>query len=690
MLGGIELRARDGAMATPRGNKTKALLACLALSAGKPWPRRKLMGLLWSGRGEEQARASLRQALAELRRAFGEPSPLLADNNAVALDPAFVSADAVEFARLVEAGSPGEACALYGGELIDGIGINDPAFARWLSAERQRLHGIFLRALAEAMARAWQAGDREAAAAAAQRLLQHDPLHEAACRTLMLALADGGQRSQALKVYDALRDRLRQVGAAPEPATVDLHARISHRRTTSAVAEQSAETRPSIAVLPFVNLSGGDPDEDYFGDGMTEDITTDLAQISGLFVAARHSAFTLKGKTISAPQAAQELGVRYILEGSVRKADRRVRISAQLVDGATGGHLWAERYDRDLDDVFAVQDEISRSIAAALRVELLPADLATIGRRTTDNAEAYQYYLMGRWFLMLVGDKRAFRVARQMFAKAIDIDPNYARAHAGIAASDCFLLLTSDPGLSFDGIFASSARALELAPDLAEAHAARGVALDTAGRFEEATAEFEQAMRLEPDSFDTHFFYGRTCLSRGLPERAIQLFERAAVLQPKDFRALAFACMEYRKLGRPQEAQSAALRHLDRVEAEVKARPDNASALSMGAWVLADFGQNERAEAWAARAAVIDPDDYYMLYNIGCVYVRLGRIDAALDHFEHILSKTTASAQWYLQWMKQDSDLDPLRGHPRFQAMIGSPQSIIAHRSRAASANTAE
>jgi TolB-like protein/Tfp pilus assembly protein PilF len=668
LLGGIELRGRDGAVATPRGNKAKALLACLALAAGEPWPRRKLMGLLWSDRGAEQARDSLRQALAELRRAFDEPSPLIADNHAVAFDPGFVVADAVAFERLVAAGHPAEACALYRGALLDGLAVNDPAFAAWLAAERQRLHAMFLRALAESMAGAWQAGDREAAAEAARRLLEQDPLHEAACRTLMLALAARGQRAQALSLYDGVCERLGQRGTEPEPATSEVHERIRRQGTVAA----EAESRPSIAVLPFANLSGREPDQDYFGDGMTEDITTDLAQISALFVAARHSAFTLKGKSISAPDAARALGVRYVLEGSVRMAERRVRITAQLIDGATGGHVWAKRYDRDLGDVFAVQDEIARSIAGALSVELLPGETAAIGKRTTENAEAYQYYLMGRWFLMLVGDKRAFRVARQMFAKAIDIDPNYARAHAGIATSDCFLLLTSDPGLSFDGIFASSARALALAPELAEAHAAKGVALDTAGRFEEATAAFEQAMRLDPDSFDTHFFYGRTCLSRGLPEQAIRLFERAAELQPKDFRALAFASMEYKKLGRLEAERSAMQRCLERVEAEVKVRPDNASALSIGACALAEFGRNEQAEAWAARAAIIDPDDCYMRYNIGCVYVRLGRLDTALDHFEHVLSKTTASVQWYLQWMKQDSDLDPLRSHPRFQAMVAS------------------
>src|SRR5215470_7789852 len=282
LLGGIELRARDGCVATPRGSKARALLACLALSAGEPWPRRKLMGLLWSTRGEEQARASLRQALAELRRACGEPSPLIADNHAVALDPALVSADAVEFERLTAVGHLAEACALYGGDLIDGLAINDPAFGKWLSAERLRLREIFLRALAEAMAQAWQAGDRAAAGEAAQRLLQQDPLHEAACRTLMLVLAERGRRSEALKLYDGLRDRLQQQGAQPEPATADVQARLRQRGTTSA---RDGDDRPSIAVLPFVNL-GGDPEQDYLGDGMTEDITTDLAQISALFVAS--------------------------------------------------------------------------------------------------------------------------------------------------------------------------------------------------------------------------------------------------------------------------------------------------------------------------------------------------------------------------------------------------------------------
>ncbi len=360
----------------------------------------------------------------------------------------------------------------------------------------------------------------------------------------------------------------------------------------------------------------------------------------------------------------------------MRKAGRRVRISAQLIDGVTGGHIWAKRYDRDLGDIFAVQDEISRSIVDALSVKLLPMELVIPSGRTTDNAEAYQYYLLGRWLLMFVGDKRAFRVARQMFAKAIEVDPLYARAHAGIATSDCFLMLTSDPTISFEGIFASSQRALDLAPELAEAHAAKGVALDTSGRFEEATLEFEEAIKRDPNSFDTHFFYGRTCLSRGLHEQAIRLFERAAELHPKDFRSLCFAAMEYLRLERHEEAQTATRRCLEQVEAEIKARPDNASALSLGAVVLASVGQRERAEALAVQAAIIDPDDCFMQYNIACVYSALGRIDAAIDHLDRTLARTTAStARWYLEWMKQDTDFDPLRKDSRFQTLLARLES---------------
>ncbi|MCI0430820.1 MAG: tetratricopeptide repeat protein [Rhodospirillales bacterium] len=435
-------------------------------------------------------------------------------------------------------------------------------------------------------------------------------------------------------------------------------------------AARAPDRRPAIAVLPFANISG-DPEQEYFADGLTEDIITDLSQVSALFVVARNTVFSYKGRSVEVREAARALNVGHILEGSVRKAGDRLRITVQLVDGRTGGHLWANRYDRSLDDIFALQDEISQSIVDALKVKLLPEERALIASRSTTSPEAYQYYLMGRSFFLRSGwGRRALAVARQMFAKAAELDPRYARAFAGIANCDSTLLCMGDPGVSFEEILANSARALELDADLAEAHAAKGLALYTAGRHAEANAALEQAVRLGPTLFEAHFFAGRNCRAQGRYPEAAALLERAAELQPDDFRALGLAVNAYRSLGRRDDLLSAARRCLERVEAEIAVHPDNAGALAFGAAVLAELGEAGRAEAWAARAAMIDSIDSITNYNLACAFVGLGKLDEGLARLEQVFSDPPFSRRSHVEWMKHDSSFEPLRGHPGYQALL--------------------
>ena len=677
LLGRFALCGRDGGDATPAARKVRALLACLALSPGAVWPREKLTALLWSDRGEEQARASLRVALAELRRALGEPSPVRTRSDAVSLDPAMISVDAVEFGRLAKVGRLEEAGALYRGDLLDGHGVRDPAFEDWLLVERTRLHDLAVDVLAR-LAES-QAGDP--AIETALRLLRLEPAREDTHRTLMRLYAATGRRAQALRQYQTCRETLqREMGVAPEAETERLLLEIQEDkpRPPSAMAPAPASAplptparapdKPSIAVLPFANMSG-DPEQEYFSDGITEDIITDLSQVSALFVVARNSAFTLKGKAVTAQWAARELGVRHILEGSIRKSGRRVRISAQLIDGDTAGHLWAKRYDRDLEDIFAVQDEISRSIVDALRVKLLPEESKTIASRPTNSAEAHQRYLMARSFFVGGHDRRSYRVARQVYVEATEIDPRYARAWAGIANCDAYLLLYGDPSASFEGVLANSARALELSPGLAEAYASKGFALTIARQPDAARAAFEQALDLNPDLFEAHLFYGFNCQYEGLHEKAVALFERAAELHTNDIRSLGIAVSAYKSLGRHEAMLSAARRSLERIEAEVAVRPDNVGAMAFAAGILAILGEKARAEDWAARAVSIDPEDPIINYNVACAYAVLGITDAALDRLER-----AAWSQWARQciakWMRHDSDLDSLRSHPRFQAVV--------------------
>src|SRR6267154_3216588 len=301
-------------------------------------------------------------------------------------------------------------------------------------------------------------------------------------------------------------------------------------------ASTPAEEKPSIAVLPFVNMSG-DPEQEYFSDGITEDIITDLSKVSALFVVARNTAFTYKSKPVKVREVAQELGVSFILEGSVRKAGSRVRVTGQLINGKDGGHVWADRYDRDLTDIFAIQDDITHAIVEQLKVKLLPQEKKSIGQTPTDSVEAYTYYLRGRQFLHR-HSKSYYQLARRMFAKAVELDPLYARAYAGIADCDSFLFLHYNENVAVDSILATSAKALALENGLAEAHASRGLALSLGQRYDEAMAEFEQAIALDPNSFEAHYFCARACFAQGKFERAAALFERAAEIKPDDYQSL--------------------------------------------------------------------------------------------------------------------------------------------------------
>ena len=329
-----------------------------------------------------------------------------------------------------------------------------------------------------------------------------------------------------------------------------------------ALQEQLDKERPSIAVLPFNNMSG-DPEQEYFSDGITEDIITDLSNVSGLFVVARNTAFTYKGKPVKVQQVGQELGVAFILEGSVRKAGARVRVTGQLISSKDGGHVWAKRYDRELTDIFAIQDEITHAIVEQLKVKLLPQEKESIGQTPTDNIEAYTYYLRGRQFLHR-HSKTYYQLARRMFAKAVELDPLYARAYAGIADCDSFLFLHYHVDVALDSILATSAKALALEDGLAEAHASRGLALSLGQRYDEAMAEFERAIALDPNSFEAHYFCARACFAQGKFERAAALFERAAEIKPDDYQSLCLLLAIYRSLGRDADGQAAARRGIER------------------------------------------------------------------------------------------------------------------------------
>jgi adenylate cyclase len=423
--------------------------------------------------------------------------------------------------------------------------------------------------------------------------------------------------------------------------------------------------KPSIAVLPFNNMSG-DPEQEYFSDGIAEDIITDLSKISGLFVVGRNTSFTYKGKVLQLQQVASELGVKFLLEGSVRKAGQRVRVTGQLIDGTSGGHLWADRYDRDLTDIFAIQDEITQSIVDQLKIRLLPKEKKAIGQVPTVNVEAYTYYLKGRQFFHN-STKSFLLLARQMFAKAAEIDPMYARAFAGMANCDARLSGWYNVAKSPEEILATAGKAIALDSNLSEAHAARGIALVNSNRRVEAAEAFERALELDPNSFDANLAFARFCVTEGHPERAVELYKRAVESQQDDSQAPFLLQMLLRGLKRTEESEKYALLGLKRAEEQLRLHPESSRPAQLGATALANMGDNDRAKAWMDRALAIDPDDANTKYNAACMWSLLGEPERAFDYLEDWIQQVGPDLK---SWFEHDADLEPLRDQPRYQKLL--------------------
>jgi serine/threonine protein kinase/Flp pilus assembly protein TadD len=428
----------------------------------------------------------------------------------------------------------------------------------------------------------------------------------------------------------------------------------------------TATAAKSIAVLPFADMSP-QRDQEYFCEGIAEELINALMRIDELRVASRTSAFAFKGKSEDIREIGRKLQVEHVLEGSVRKAGNRLRITAQLLKVTDGYQLWSERYDRELEDVFAIQDEIAQNIARALRVVMTEKEIHAIVKPQTADVEAYDYYLRGRGFFHQ-WRKKSLVFARQMFTRAIEIDAGYALAYAGIADCCSSLYTWFDANEAYrDEAERTSLKALELNRDLAEAHEARGVALTVARRWDEAQREFEIAIALSPKLFEAYYFYGRLCFLQGKLEEAARWFAEAARVRPEDYQALSLLGTIYADLERPEDAQSAFRRSLQVIEKHVEMYPDDARAFYMGALDAIALGRPDQAETWVERALTIDPEDPLILYNVGCVYARLGKTEAALDCLEQTVAH---GGSGHRGWMRNDGDLASLRGHPRFETML--------------------
>jgi TolB-like protein/Flp pilus assembly protein TadD len=431
------------------------------------------------------------------------------------------------------------------------------------------------------------------------------------------------------------------------------------------VETEAADGRPSIAVLPFVDMSP-ERDQGFFCEGVAEEILNALTRIPQLEVAARSSSFLYNAGAGDVRKVGRELGVKTILEGSVRKHGSQLRVTAQLVKTADGYHLWSKTFDSELQDVFAIQDEIAKSIAGSLLERLTPQEHSAIKTTESTDVGAYEYYLRGRQFFKRFS-KTDIEYALQMFRQAIRIDESFALAWAGYADCYSFLVMYADPKPGYQRKAAeASAKALNLDPTLAEAHASRGLACLICAEFDAAEGEFEQAIELNPRLFEAYYYFGRTRFHQGRLEDAIALFKKAGEVDPTDYQSRCLRVQILRGMDRNEEACKEAVEAIDVIEKHLRWNPDDARAYHLGAGALITTGDVDRARRWLKRAIEIDPDDPVVLYNVACNLATLGEAGEAIDYLGRAIEHGTVNSAW----MRNDEDLASLRTNPRYTEML--------------------
>jgi len=423
-------------------------------------------------------------------------------------------------------------------------------------------------------------------------------------------------------------------------------------------------------VLPFRDMSQA-RDQGYFCEGVAEEILYALSRVEGLRVAARSSSFEFAGAGRDVREIGAKLDVETVLEGSVRRAGDRLRVTVELVDVANGFQRWSERFDRRVEDVFAIQDEIAERVAAALSAELTDSLRQALRRRGTQNVEAYEAYLRGRQ-LTPHHRERSFRQAAREFERALELDEGFVAAWAGLTeAYGTLYLWYGHDAAHLAAAGRASRKALELDPNAAESSTARGYVLMLEQRFDDAAKMFERAVAAAPDSLPALYQFARLRFSQGRMEAAAELFERGAAAEPDDFQCLCLALMPYEALGQREREIDCARRALARVERRLEIAPADPRALYLGGGTWAHLVDvepeaRERAIRWLERAREADPDETPTYFNLACTYARLGETDRALDMLEKVVETGFGNRAW----LEHDTDLDPLRGSPRFDALL--------------------
>jgi TolB-like protein/Tfp pilus assembly protein PilF len=639
LLGGFEARLGASLPVQFPTKKARALLAYLAFHPGAAHSRDEVADLLWSTRGDEQARGSLRRTLSDLRKALplANGEWLVSDGDILMLDGGNVDVDVARFERLAADGGPTaleQAAELYKGELLTGFGLHEQAFEEWLRTERERLRQLALKTLSRLLAHHTATNALDRAIQTGARLLALDPANEPTHRALMSLYARQGRRSEALRQYRICGEALmRELGIRPDTATEVLHRElqqqgiaVSNEVTKPAKQESGYDTpplpdKPSIAVLPFKNLSG-DPKQEFFADGLTEDIIAALSRFSALWVIAGTSTFTYKGKPIDVKRIAAELGVRYVMEGSVRRSGERLRVTAQLIEAGTGREMWAERYDRPLADLFDIQDEITRSVAASTETQVMLAEGQTALEIPPEGLQTRTLKardLIARaWSRIHDQTAEAVAEASDWTEKAIRLEPSYPRAHrmrATVLLSQLWLGEVPHDEANTARAMELARTALRMAPrdELAHLVMAWAWAYAATGRLEEAIAECERGLEINPNCSLILGNLGAYLAALGRAQEAIEACSLALKLNPRDpsnfWRHYAIAAAHF-------------------------AAEDYAAALQQARKIARSRPQLQSAIIWAASAAALDDVGEARLAMENCLAQRPDlKVGLVVPHF---------------------------------------------------------
>ncbi|MEZ5331441.1 MAG: protein kinase [Thermoanaerobaculia bacterium] len=446
-------------------------------------------------------------------------------------------------------------------------------------------------------------------------------------------------------------------------AATDVRAALTH------LDEPPIEHRKSltIAVLPFAN-SSADPHDEFLADGMADEILTALAKVRSLRVLSRTSSFAFKGRAGDVRDIARQLGADVVLEGSLRRLDRRLRVATQLIDADDGYQIWADRFDRDLEDVFAVQDEIAESVAGALQIVLSQPEREALQRISTDSLEAYELYLRGRGLLRRFSDEKVAQ-AQYLLHRAVALDPEYLPAWLSLVEASLWIyqwgLKSRRPG-DLEIAVEASERARELAPDRAETLTAIGLVAWLRDDLPRAVRALQRAREIDPRLWEAAFFLARVSMTAGDRESAVRHYLEAAEIQPDDFQSLCLAGSLLEGMGREEQLLEVNRRALAILEAHVRLHPDDARAYYLGCRVHHDLGDVAKGIEWAETAVSLGPNDGGVRYNVACFYASIGRVDDALD----LLEANVATGWGFRHWLEQDPDMDPLREHARFRAVL--------------------